>query len=277
MQETLPFYSNSRLSCTNTIRKLHMQFTVVANKSNCELRWQGASAGRTLFLFLWKLMLSHMQRAGPFCERPVQWSHTKPALQILHGPRSSASHRSFSTCPAVHLLILPARRRLPGTSSHLPELLRRRLLQFLFAERHRTLLFLFQDGSSDGVHPRNPHPPLRESSGHFRPAPTAKPGSLFVLPSCTIHFERLNRPASKPKEPVPPYGSPAPRFARLRREKTPTGPVLHSSLHHEGPEENPPPGKGVFRSPMWVYSPLRAYSSAGLPCSTTMPPDSTTT
>ena len=28
-----------------------MQFTVVANESNRELRWQGASAGRTLFLF----------------------------------------------------------------------------------------------------------------------------------------------------------------------------------------------------------------------------------
>ena len=106
---------------------------------------------------IWKLMLFHMQRAGHFCGRPVQWSHTRPALQILHGPRSSASHRSFSTCPAVHLLILSARRRLPGTSSHPPELLRRRLLQFLFAERHRTLLFLFQDGSSDGVHLRNLH------------------------------------------------------------------------------------------------------------------------
>ena len=31
------------------------------------------------------------------------------------------------------------------------------------------------------------------------------------------------------------------------------------------------------RSTMWVYSPFRAYSSAGLPCSATMPPDSTTT
>ena len=87
--------------------------------------------GRTLFLFLWKLMLFHMQRAGHFCERPVQWSRTKPALQILHGPRSSASHRSFSTCPAVHPLILPAQHRLAETSIHLPMLLRRRLLRFL--------------------------------------------------------------------------------------------------------------------------------------------------
>ena len=31
------------------------------------------------------------------------------------------------------------------------------------------------------------------------------------------------------------------------------------------------------RSTMWAYSPFRAYSSAGLPCSATMPPDSTTT
>ena len=199
---------------------------------------------------IWKLMLFHMQRAGHFCERPVQWSRTKPALQILHGPRSSASHRSFSTCPAVHPLILPARRRLPETSSYPPELLRRRLLQFLFAEQHRTLLFLFQDGSSDGVHLRNLHPPLRKSSGHFRPAPTAKPGSLFVLPSCTIHFGPLNRPAWKQKEPVPPCGSPAPIFARLHRERIPTGLVLHSSLRREGPEENPLPGKEVFRSPM---------------------------
>ena len=30
------------------------------------------------------------------------------------------------------------------------------------------------------------------------------------------------------------------------------------------------------RSTMWVYSPFRAYSSAGLPCSATIPPDSTT-
>ena len=37
-----------------------MQFTVVVNKSNRELRWQGASySGRTLFLFLWKLLLFH--------------------------------------------------------------------------------------------------------------------------------------------------------------------------------------------------------------------------
>lgn len=92
--------------------------------------------GRTLFLFLWKLMLFHMQRAGHFCERPVQWSHTKPALQILHGPRSSASHRSFSTCPAVHPLILPAQHRLAETSIHLPVLLRRRLLRFLSDESH---------------------------------------------------------------------------------------------------------------------------------------------
>ncbi len=137
---------------------------------------------------IWKLMLFHMQRAGHFYGLPVPWSHTKSAPQILHGPRSSASHRSFSTCPAVHPLILPARRRLPETSSHPPELLRRRLLQFLFAEQHRTLLFLFQDGSSDGVHLRNLHPPLRKSSGHFRLVPTAKQGSLFVLPRCTIHF-----------------------------------------------------------------------------------------
>ena len=33
----------------------------------------------------------------------------------------------------------------------------------------------------------------------------------------------------------------------------------------------------VCRSTMWVYRPFRAYSSAGLPCSATMPPDSTTT
>ena len=174
---------------------------------------------------IWKLMLFHMQRAGHFCGLPVQWSHTKSAPQILHGPRSSASHRSFSTCPAVHLLILPARRRLPGTSIRLPVLLRRRLLQSLFAERHRILLFLFQDGSSDGVHLRNLHSPLRKSSGHFHPAPTAKPGSLFVLPSCTIHFGPLNRPAWKQKEPVPPCGSPAPLFARLHRERIPTGPI----------------------------------------------------
>ena len=31
------------------------------------------------------------------------------------------------------------------------------------------------------------------------------------------------------------------------------------------------------RSTMWAYSPFRAYSSAGLPCSATTPPDSTTT
>ena len=31
------------------------------------------------------------------------------------------------------------------------------------------------------------------------------------------------------------------------------------------------------RSTMWAYKPFRAYSSAGLPCSATMPPDSTTT
>lgn len=204
----------------------------------------------TLFLFLWKLMLFHMQRAGHFCGLPVPWSHTKPAPQTVYGLRSSAFHRSFSTCPAVHLLILPARRRLPGTSTHPPVLLRRRLLQSLFAKRRRTLLFLFPDGSSDGVHPRDLHPPLRKSSGHFRPAPTAKPGSLFVLPSCTLHFGLLNRPAWKQKEPVPPCGSPAPLFARLHRERIPTGPVLHSSLRREGPEENPPPGKGVFRSPM---------------------------
>ena len=85
---------------------------------------------------IWKLMLFHMQRAGHFCERPVQWSHTKPALQILHGPRSSASHRSFSICPAVHLLILPALRRLAETSIHLPVLLRRRLLRFLSDGSH---------------------------------------------------------------------------------------------------------------------------------------------
>ena len=37
-----------------------MQFTVVASESNHELRWQGASySGRTLFLFLWKLLLFH--------------------------------------------------------------------------------------------------------------------------------------------------------------------------------------------------------------------------
>ena len=37
-----------------------MQFTVVVNKSNRELRWQGASySWRTLFLFLWKLLLFH--------------------------------------------------------------------------------------------------------------------------------------------------------------------------------------------------------------------------
>ena len=77
---------NSRLLPTNQI-------------VNCDGRVRPIP-GRTLFLFLWKLMLFHMQRAGHFCERPVQWSHTKPALQILHGPRSSASHRSFSTCPA---------------------------------------------------------------------------------------------------------------------------------------------------------------------------------
>ena len=85
---------------------------------------------------IWKLMLFHMQRAGHFCERPVQWSHTKPAPQILHGPRSSASHRSFSTCPAVHPLILPAPHRLPETSIRLPELLRRRLLRFLSDGSH---------------------------------------------------------------------------------------------------------------------------------------------
>ena len=92
--------------------------------------------GRTLFLFLWKLMLFRMQRAGHFCERPVQWSHTKSALQILHGPRSSASHRSFSTCPAVHPLILPAQHRLAETSIHLPVLLRRRHLRFLSDGSH---------------------------------------------------------------------------------------------------------------------------------------------
>ena len=37
-----------------------MQFTVVVNKSNRALRWQGAPySGRTLFLFLWKLLLFH--------------------------------------------------------------------------------------------------------------------------------------------------------------------------------------------------------------------------
>lgn len=71
-----------------------------------------------------------------------------------------------------------------------------------------------------------------------------------MLPSCTIHFELLNRPAWKPKEPVPPCGSPAPLFALLHRERIPTGPVLHSSLRREGPEENLLPGKGVFRSSM---------------------------
>lgn len=71
-----------------------------------------------------------------------------------------------------------------------------------------------------------------------------------MLPSCTIHFGPLNRPAWKQKEPVPPCGSPAPLFARFHRERIPTGPVLHSSLHREGPEENPLPGKGVFRSSM---------------------------
>jgi len=113
---------NSRLLPTNQI-------------VNCDGRVRPIQ-GRTLFLFLWKLMLFHMQRAGHFCERPVQWSHTKPALQILHGPRSSASHRSFSTCPAVHPLILPARRRLPETSIHLPVLLHRRLLRFLSDGSH---------------------------------------------------------------------------------------------------------------------------------------------
>ena len=196
-------------------------------------------------------MLFHMQRAGHFYGLPAPWSHTKPALQILHRSRSSASHRSFSTCPAVHpLILLPAQHRLAETSIHLPELRRRRLLQFLFAEQHRTLLFLFQDGSSDGVHLRNLHPPLRKSSGHFRLVPTATQGSLFVLPSCTIHFGLWNRPAWKQKEPVPPCGSPVPLFARLHRERIPTGPVLHSSLRREDPEENPLPGKGVFRSPM---------------------------
>ena len=92
--------------------------------------------GRTLFLFLWKLMLFRMQRAGHFCERPVQWSHTKSALQILHGPRSSASHRSFSTCPAVHPLILPAQHRLAETTIHQPVLLRRRHLRFLSDGSH---------------------------------------------------------------------------------------------------------------------------------------------
>lgn len=91
------------------------------------------------------------------------------------------------------------------------------------------------------------------SSGVQRPFPprsNSKAGIPFVLPSYTIHFGLLNRPAWKPKEPVPPCGSPAPIFARLHRERIPTGPVLHSSLRREDPEENPLPGKGVFRSSM---------------------------
>ena len=94
---------NSRLLPTNQI-------------VNCDGRVR--PGGRTLFL--WKLMLFRMQRAGHFCGLPMQWSHTRPALQILHGPRSSASHRSFSTCPAVHLLILSARRRLPEVQRPFP-------------------------------------------------------------------------------------------------------------------------------------------------------------
>ena len=113
---------NSRLLPTNQI-------------VNCDGRVRPIQ-GRTLFLFLWKLMLFHMQRAGHFCERPVQWSHTKPALQILHGLRNSASHRNFSICPAVHPLILPAQHRLAETSIHLPVLLRRRLLRFLSDGSH---------------------------------------------------------------------------------------------------------------------------------------------
>ena len=49
---------NSRLLPTNQI-------------VNCDGRVRPIP-GRTLFLFLWKLMLFHMQRAGHFCERPVQ-------------------------------------------------------------------------------------------------------------------------------------------------------------------------------------------------------------
>ena len=85
---------NSRLLPTNQI-------------VNCDGRVR-LTQGRTLFLFLWKLMLSHTQRAGHFRKLPARQSHTKPALQILHEPRSSASHRSFPTYPAVHLLILCA-------------------------------------------------------------------------------------------------------------------------------------------------------------------------
>ena len=200
-------------------------------------------------------MLSHTQRAGHFYGLPVPWSHTKSALQILHGPRSSASHRSFSTCPAVHPLILPAPHRLPGTSIRLPELRRRRLLRFLFAEQHRTLLFLFQDGSSDGVHLRNLHSPLRKSSGHFHPAPTAKPESLFVLPSCTLHFALLNRPAWKQKEPVPPCGSPVPlNFCRARTPtySQPCTPAVTTSVfpgcapHSSHASSGAPPGTGSF-------------------------------
>ena len=44
---------------------------------------------------IWKLMLFHMQRAGHFCGRPVQWSHTKSA------PLQQQSRDPFLCCPAV--------------------------------------------------------------------------------------------------------------------------------------------------------------------------------
>ena len=47
--------------CNSQQRVCDMQFTVVANKSNCELRWQGASYSGAHPVFLWKLMLSHTQ------------------------------------------------------------------------------------------------------------------------------------------------------------------------------------------------------------------------
>ena len=53
-----------------------MQFTVVANESNRELRWQGASAGRTLFFFT---MLHHFLRAAS-------------GIRHQHGSGSDAAH-----------------------------------------------------------------------------------------------------------------------------------------------------------------------------------------
>ena len=82
------------------------------SEANCALRWQGASysGAHPVFVFM--------------------ETHAAPYTTSGSFLRTSSAVVSYKTCPAVHLLILPARRRLPGTSTHPLELLRRRLLQF---------------------------------------------------------------------------------------------------------------------------------------------------